>query len=453
MEIINQKCSFKDHEEINANFYCGECKVYMCNKCENFHSKLLQKHEIFNIEKSKGIIFTGICREENHQMKLEYFCKTHNQLCCAACIAKIIKDKNGMHKDCEVCIIEDIKDEKKNKIKENIKYLEDLSSTLQKSINSLNKILEKIKINKEEIKTKIQIIFTKIRNELNNREDQLLLEVDNQFEEIFFNDNIIKESEKLPSKIKLSLEKGKIIDEEDYENKLSLFINNCINIENNIQEINFINEKIRKCNENKSTIITCIEEDEKVNELLNYIKKFGNLKKIDKNDFQEIENPWTNEQFHNNLFYYSLKENSTIAEKTKDNSYIHLIKSDYQFKKDKIYKLEFIPNYEKGGDFFIGFADFNQSKYHSWMKDSFNCVALSGEGLFINGVNVNNNLKVKTGKKYEYIIDISNKSFILNINGIKSGEYNFNFEDNIFAHVGFRRIGNSTSIKTYEKEK
>ena len=147
--------------------------------------------------------------------------------------------------------------------------------------------MEKIKINKEEIKTKIQIIFTKIRNELNNREDQLLLEVDNQFEEIFFNDNIIKESEKLPSKIKLSLEKGKKIDEEDYKNKLSLFINNCINIENNIQEINFINEKIRKCNENKSTIITCIEEDEKVNELLNYIKKFENLKKIEKMIFKK----------------------------------------------------------------------------------------------------------------------------------------------------------------------
>ena len=51
MDVVKQKCYFKEHEEINANFYCGECKVYICNKCENLHSKLLQKHEIFNIEK------------------------------------------------------------------------------------------------------------------------------------------------------------------------------------------------------------------------------------------------------------------------------------------------------------------------------------------------------------------------------------------------------------------
>ena len=33
----------------------------------------------------------------------------------------------GQHFNCEVCLIKDIKDEKKNKLKENIKYLEDSS--------------------------------------------------------------------------------------------------------------------------------------------------------------------------------------------------------------------------------------------------------------------------------------------------------------------------------------
>ena len=44
---------------------------------------------------------------------------------------------------------------------------------------------------------KIQKIFTKIRNALNDREDQLLIEVDNKFEELYFNDELIKKSEKL----------------------------------------------------------------------------------------------------------------------------------------------------------------------------------------------------------------------------------------------------------------
>ena len=30
MENQSKKCSYKEHEEINANVYCGECKVFMC---------------------------------------------------------------------------------------------------------------------------------------------------------------------------------------------------------------------------------------------------------------------------------------------------------------------------------------------------------------------------------------------------------------------------------------
>jgi len=260
-EIPEKKCSFKEHKEIKAIFYCVECKVYLCNKCENFHSKLFEKHVIFNIENCTGEIFTGNCKEENHQIKLEYFCKSHNQLCCAACIAKIKKNENGKHKDCEVCLIEDIKDEKKNKIKENIKFLEELSNNLQQTLDLLTTLFEKIKTNKEELKINIQKVFTKVRNELNNREDALLLEVDKKYDEIYFNENIIKETKNLPNKIKLSLEKGNKIEKEYDDNKLSLFINNCINIENNIKELNTLKTKIEKCKELVNIKINFIEEN------------------------------------------------------------------------------------------------------------------------------------------------------------------------------------------------
>ena len=123
MEIKNKKCSFNEHKEINSNSFCLECKIYMCNKCENLHSQLFLNHQIFNSEKDINEIFTGFCKEEEHVNKLEFFCKNHNQLCCGMCIAKIKKNQIGKHKDCEVCTIEEIKDEKRNKIKDNIKYL------------------------------------------------------------------------------------------------------------------------------------------------------------------------------------------------------------------------------------------------------------------------------------------------------------------------------------------
>ena len=180
MEIKTIRCSSKEDKDIDAISYCGECKIYMCNKCEKFHSKLFSNHQTYLIDKQFDDIFTGFCKEPNHRDKLQFFCKDNNILCCVACICKIKNDEVGLHKDCEVCILEDIKEEKKDKIKSNIKYLEELSNTLQDSIDNLKVIFEKIIKNKEDLKLNIQQIFTKIRNELNNREDELLLEVDKQ---------------------------------------------------------------------------------------------------------------------------------------------------------------------------------------------------------------------------------------------------------------------------------
>ena len=93
---------------------------------------------------------------------LVYFCKNHNKLCCASCITKIKGEGNGQHKDCEVCFIKEIKDEKKNKLKENIKSLEDLSNSFDNFFKELKEIFEKVGKNKEDLKLKVQKAFTKI---------------------------------------------------------------------------------------------------------------------------------------------------------------------------------------------------------------------------------------------------------------------------------------------------
>ena len=53
-------------------------------------------------------------------------------------------------------------------------------------------IFDKIVKNKEELKLEIQKVFTKIRNELHEREDKLLMELDNNFNETYFNENLQK---------------------------------------------------------------------------------------------------------------------------------------------------------------------------------------------------------------------------------------------------------------------
>ena len=82
------------------------------------------------------------------------------------------------------------------------------------------------------------------------------MEVDNKFKKIFFSEEFIKKCEKLPNKVKTSLENGKLTENEWKEdnNNLNCCINNCINIENNLIEIKQVKENINKCNSIKVEI-------------------------------------------------------------------------------------------------------------------------------------------------------------------------------------------------------
>ena len=106
-----KKCSNKKHSEINAISYCLECNLYLCNKCTNYHLELLDTHHNCTLDKNHQDIFTGLCKEKNHKDKLDFYCKSHNTLCCAACLSKIKEKGNGQHFECDVCCIENIKEE------------------------------------------------------------------------------------------------------------------------------------------------------------------------------------------------------------------------------------------------------------------------------------------------------------------------------------------------------
>jgi len=273
------KCYSFEHKELKAIYYCWNCNIYMCNKCENSHSKLYQNHSTNNFDNSSDI-FTGYCDKKNHSF-LEFYCKTHNQLCCSSCICKIKNELYGQHTDCDVCMIKEIKEIKKNKLTENLKSLEDISNNINESIQTIKIIYQKINEDKEELKLKVQKIFTKIRNVINEREDEILKEIDNEFDNKLFNEDIIKNAEQLPNKIKISLEKGKLINNKwNEDNKLNIIINDCINIEKNIEYINKINENIKKYNNNKNSSISNIKfdpDETKIDLYLNKIKSFGKI--------------------------------------------------------------------------------------------------------------------------------------------------------------------------------
>ena len=122
--------------------------------------------------------------------------------------------------------------------------MEDLYSFFQQNINQLNEKIKDFEINKEKVKQSIQNLFTKIRSAINEREDQLLLDVDKKFEKFYSEQNMLKKNEKLPNKIKKYLEKGKLINDEWNENNMFQLINDCISIENNNEIIKITKEKM-----------------------------------------------------------------------------------------------------------------------------------------------------------------------------------------------------------------
>ena len=90
---------------------------------------------------------------------------------------------------------------------------------------------------------------------------------------MYIKENIIRETEKLPNKIQLYLDKSKSIDNEwNDNNNLSKLIYDSISFEKNIEFINVINQKIKKTNENIK--IRFIPGDQSNLDLLNSIKKF-----------------------------------------------------------------------------------------------------------------------------------------------------------------------------------
>ena len=273
METIKIKC--KNHENQNAFKYCYECNIYMCHKCLNAHLNLFQNHHLLELSEDISQIFNGFCKEENHSNKLEYFCETHNQLCCLSCIGKNNNIETARHKYCKLSNLIDIKNNKKISLEKNFIILKDLSKNINDLILKEKNIFEKINDNKEELKLKIQKIMTNLRNKINEREDELFSILDSQFLNYCPSENMMKDFEKLPKKIKNILEKKEEIDKKLNDTFfLNSYINDCINIENNTKIIQEMINSINQYNKNSEIKLYFFPEEKDINKIYNAIKSF-----------------------------------------------------------------------------------------------------------------------------------------------------------------------------------
>ena len=330
--ITNKKCSFEEHKDIDAISYCSKCDIYVCEKCKDYHNNLINRNhnQIFNKENNE------ICLEKNHQEKLEYFCRTHNKLCCRACVTKIKGLGNGQHSECDICFVKDITDERKNILEQNIIYLKNNRTSFDSLINKLKQAYKEISDKKEKLKIRIQKFFTKIRNEINKREDQLLLIVEQVYENYFFNKNFSKDIDKIENKLNLSINKGMLVSNEynnDEINFISL-INDCILIEDCIKEINYLKENYEKYEKNETLAIDLKLKEEEIN-FLNNIKNLGN---IYTNNFFFKFKFFIDEYNYTNRKYIIIGEKENVAKKMAEDNQFTLIRCENKLELNKIYK-------------------------------------------------------------------------------------------------------------------
>ena len=178
---------------------------------------------------------------------------------------------------------------------------------------------------------------------------------------------------------------------------------------NSEEKINLLENKVNLLEKEISNLKNdkvIIREENQINKEKN--QNINVLENKDLMNFEEIENPWTNEKEKGvKTFDYILKDNNCFAERK--GRLIYYIKSKHKFEKNKIYKLKYNISIIKE-DFRVGFGDYGECSER--LKES-GSIGLTDKGLYIDGKQFND---IKIKKENKEII------FIINL---KEDPYNF----------------------------
>ena len=381
----------------------------------NIEDKIELGSQKCQIEKHNQNLIIGFCIDQN--------CKNRNKLLCSECIF----DEH---------------------LKHDMIRIREINKEILKNIEKENQNISLIKEFNEEIKKLEEIYHLKIEELKKN----IILIIEQKIN-LFITNNL----KVLRQTSKMKLDKNLININENYPiNSLDkqIEISNLINIikadEKNIKE-KFDKSYIQKLIEaNKENFIKKKENIEKIigTIITNNLHENNNI-----NLFIEINNPWTNDVFkYSNKFLYTLKDNNNLIEKTDENGYIHIVRSQNELKEGKIYKIEFHINYTKGNDLDVGFGNINLCQTQGWIRCE-EGICICNKGLFINGVHsIMNNNFIENNIKIIFILNFKEekKSFEVYKNEEKIGKFSFDLK-NVYALVAIRNIGNSVKIKTFEE--
>ena len=338
------------------------------------------------------------CFEENHQKKPiigicnDKKCNIENKLMCSECLFEI---HNG-HIGIKLTEIENIINTLKENDNENENFIEIFRNKIDEFKNKINQYIEEFysnfikKFNENFNINKENLIDNILLNYPPKNKEQLL-NLQTDFINLFKN----KEKDK---------KKEKII------NIYNKYDNILINLLNNIEN------KIKKLL--KETI------------------------------FLEQNFEWSTKTYSNYEFYYNLEENNSKITKIKNNGTITICTGLKNLEKGNIYKLVFFINY-KDGDYDIGFGDDTIGSNCTLRKRKSYCV--SNYGIYVNGINEDNQNYLFHYKKIIFIIDLINFSFKILFDDNKIFNFNIiNPQLIYYPMAAIKNLDNSVKLKVYK---
>lgn len=108
MENIDFKCSLEKHSNKPAKVFCQDCKILMCEECNEAHLDICKIHHYQQIDKST----TDKYKNAKLISEINFFCKSHNRLCNTKCNTKPKNDINVQEFNCEILLLNDMKKKK-----------------------------------------------------------------------------------------------------------------------------------------------------------------------------------------------------------------------------------------------------------------------------------------------------------------------------------------------------
>ncbi|XP_063418458.1 tripartite motif-containing protein 2-like [Mytilus trossulus] len=174
-----QFCDVCLNRDLNktAEEYCQQCEEVLCRECGDHHkiSRSSKSHKTITVEKYNRLpSFIKKIKHncEEHDFVLEFFCKSHDSLCCKICSITA-------HKACkEIMFIEDILTPSKGHPSvalDNIeKVLKNLESNISSAIKDRNRNLTDLREQKRVITEQIKEKRQEINKLLDNFEKALL---------------------------------------------------------------------------------------------------------------------------------------------------------------------------------------------------------------------------------------------------------------------------------------